>query len=318
MSRWVLVILGIGLATRTTLAQSFVAIDQHARTVASGPDSELPGLVNALIKPARTEVEKARVLFVWTATHIQYDRTGVAPYQYGLVANRVDTMALATGIVRRKRGTCTDFSMVLYQLLRLAGLPARVVTGYAKGHPDQAGVPVRGINHQWNQVQIDGCWYPLDATWASTNMNTRPLNLHYFLTPPHQFIADHIPDNPAFQLTESVLTKTQFDAFPRVYDNYFKLGFGPGFPQQGLFQIRKYLELPVPVRRAMEFLIVAHRYEQPANNRTFYCKAIRNDSGYNLIMQVLRNGVYSVHILARPKGDAGEYQPILTLTAIKG
>jgi transglutaminase/protease-like cytokinesis protein 3 len=297
-------------------AQPFTTLDHHAQTIPLDGSDNLHALVKKLTAPARSELEKTRVLFVWTATNIQYDDSQMKPYQYGFAQKSVDTLAVATRIMRQKRGVCTDYSLLLYQLLRTAGLPARIVSGYAKGHPDQAGTPIRSINHQWNAVFLDGRWQHLDATWASTNNGTRPLNMYYFLTPPNQFIANHFPTNPADQQVEKPLTKTEFDTLPRVYDDYFTLGFGPDFPRKGLFQIKQKLQLSVNNPAKMEFAVLAHRYGQPKNERTFYYRAFRQKAGYDLAMQVLRDGVYSVHILSRPKGNTDDFQLILTLTVI--
>lgn len=301
-----------------TLAQQleFCETKTFVESATSKIPNEVSGLVRELINPTQTELEKARILFVWTATHIHYDDSKFSPYQFGFAQKSVDTLALATQIMRQKRGVCTDYSLLLYQLLRTAGLPARIVSGYAKGHPDQAGTPIRAINHQWNMVFLESKWQPLDATWASTNNGTRPLNMYYFLTPPNQFIADHFPANPADQQIDKPLTKAEFDTLPRVYDNYFTLGFGPDFPRKGLFQIKRTLQLSVNNPAKMEFAVLAHRYGQPKQQRTFYYTTFRQKMGYDLAMQVLRDGVYSVHILSRPKGDLNDYKLVLTLTVI--
>lgn len=295
----------------------FLETKTSVDSASSKIQNEVLGLVRQLINPAQTDREKVQTLFVWTATNIRYDDSRWRLYQFGFIQKSVDTLALATRIMQRKHGVCTDYSLLLYQLLRTAGLPARIVTGYAKGHPDQAGTPVRAINHQWNMVFLEGKWQPLDATWASTNNGTRPLNMYYFLTPPDQFIANHFPANPADQHVDKPLTKNEFDELPRVYDDYFTLGFGPDFPPKGLFQIKRILQLSVNNPAKMEFVVQAHRYGQPKNERTFYYTAFRQKTGYDLAMQVFRDGVYSVHILSRPKGDLNDYKLVLTLTVIR-
>ncbi|MCY7359362.1 MAG: hypothetical protein LH609_18280, partial [Rudanella sp.] len=241
----------------------------------------------------------------------------VKPYQYGFAEKSVDTLALATRIMRQKWGVCTDYSLLLYQLLRTAGLPAQIISGYAKGRPDQAGTPILSINHQWNMVFLDGKWQPLDATWASTNNGTRPLNMYYFLTPPDQFMASHFAVTPTVEQDENALTLLDFNAFPRVYDAYFTLGFGPDFPRKGLYEVNRLVQLSVDHTAEMEFAVLAHRYGQPTQERTFYYRAFRQKAGYDLTMQVFRDGVYSVHILSRPKGDLNDYKLVLTLTVIR-
>ncbi|MCY7357138.1 MAG: hypothetical protein LH609_06645, partial [Rudanella sp.] len=49
-------------------------------TVIDKTPNELLGLVRELINPEQTELEKARVLFVWTATNIHYNDSQVKPY----------------------------------------------------------------------------------------------------------------------------------------------------------------------------------------------------------------------------------------------
>ncbi len=313
--KWCLIVVSWLTGLFFAQAQPFAMLDAHAQKVRFSEQSDLPSLVQQLIAPAYSDLEKARVLFVWTASNIRYDDNQVKPYQFGF-AKKIDTLVAATQILRSRRGVCTDYSLVLYQLFRTAGLPVRIVTGYAKGHPGQAGTPIRSINHQWNMVFLKGKWQLLDATWASTNNGTRPLTMYYFLTPPDQFIANHFPDRDADQLIKTALTKTEFDGFPRVYDAYFSLCFGPDFPRQGLYQINRKCQLSIENTDDMEFVVLAHRYGQPKNERTFYYRAFRQKTGYNLAMQVFRDGVYSVHILSRPKGDLNDHQLVLTFTVI--
>jgi len=314
---WLLVVAGWLFGLGLAQAQSFVSLDNHAKTTRFDTGDDLSKLVNTLITPAQNDLEKVRTLFIWTATHIYYDDRQIKLYQYGFAEKSVDTLALAIRIMRQKWGVCTDYSLLLYQLLKSAGLPARIITGYARGQPDQAGTPIRSINHQWNMVFLEGRWQPLDATWGSTNNGTRPLNMYYFLTPPAQFMASHLSANPVDQQVGKPLTKTEFDMLPRVYDDYFTLGFGPDFPRKGLLQIKRKLQLFVINPAQMEFAVLAHRYGQPKNKRTFYYSTFRQKTGYDLTMQVFRDGVYSVHILSRPKGDLNDYKLVLTLTVIR-
>lgn len=309
---WLLVVAGWLLGLGLAQGQRFSSLDNHAKSIRFNTGDDLPKLVKTLIAPAQTDLEKARVLFVWVAANVHYDDRNIKSYRFGYVVKSIDSLSAATSVLRSRQGVCTDYSLLLYQLLKSAGLPARIVTGYAKGQADQAGTPIRSINHQWNMVFLDDRWQPLDATWASTNNGTRPLNMYYFLTPPEQFSADHFsPDTNNPQTT-----KAEFDALPRIYNSYFTLGFGPNFPRQGLYQINRRLQFSVENLADMEFVVQAHRYGQPQNERTVYYRAFRQKTGYDLTMQVFREGVYSVHVLSRPKGDMGDYQLILTFTVI--
>lgn len=66
----------------------------------------------------------------------------------------------------RRRGHCEYFATAATVLARSAGIPARLVTGFAGGEPIPSGVRMRGTHaHAWTEVHIDGVgWVPVDGT----------------------------------------------------------------------------------------------------------------------------------------------------------
>ncbi|MDR2755851.1 MAG: transglutaminase family protein [Planctomycetaceae bacterium] len=81
------------------------------------------------------------------------------------------SIALATSseILRSKSGDCTEFAVLLAALCRAKKLPARITLGLVytpfrpiNKVPQHAGM----VFHLWNEVFIDGIWYPLDAVFA--------------------------------------------------------------------------------------------------------------------------------------------------------
>lgn len=66
-----------------------------------------------------------------------------------------------------RRGFCAHFAGALTYMLRRAGLPARVVTGYLGGEVDPSGefVSVYQFNaHAWVEVWLQGRWQRIDPT----------------------------------------------------------------------------------------------------------------------------------------------------------
>ncbi|WP_185155518.1 transglutaminase domain-containing protein [Rudanella paleaurantiibacter] len=280
------------------------------------PSSDLAELVQVVTAGATTDSAKARALFLWVATHIRYDAPKASEFRVSYGSRPIDTLAAARQVLQTRKGICTDYSLLLYQLYRQAGLRTRIISGYAKGQFEQAGTPIQSINHQWNAVWLDGHWRMLDPTWASTNGGSRPVNMHYFLTRPEWFSADHFAHDPADRLSSPVATKAEFDSLPRVYSAFFGLGFGPDIPRRGLFQIRRKLKLVLQNPADMEFQVLAHRFRNPQKEQAFYGRAFRTSTGYELPMVVYRPGPYSVHVLSRPKGDTGDFRLILTCTVV--
>ncbi len=63
-------------------------------------------------------------------------------------------------ILKRGGGDCTEISELFNALAKSIGIPARSVIGYVYGIEDYSFG-----GHQWSEVEIDGNWVPVDATW---------------------------------------------------------------------------------------------------------------------------------------------------------
>jgi transglutaminase-like putative cysteine protease len=62
-----------------------------------------------------------------------------------------------------KAGVCQDFAHIMCQMLRMAGIPAKYVSGYIC--PNKNGVRGEGATHAWVEAYIPGCgWLGLDPT----------------------------------------------------------------------------------------------------------------------------------------------------------
>ncbi len=65
--------------------------------------------------------------------------------------------ASALEVCKSREGDCTEHAVLLAALCRAAGIPARVVMGVEYLYGIWGG-------HAWNEVWIEGEWFPLDAT----------------------------------------------------------------------------------------------------------------------------------------------------------
>jgi transglutaminase-like putative cysteine protease len=93
-------------------------------------------------------------------------------FQYSLDQSRRDPNLdpIEDFIKNRKAGHCQYFATALALMLRAAGIPSRVVTGF-KGGVDSPELGVLEVQqrhaHAWVEAHIDGAWVTLDATPAS-------------------------------------------------------------------------------------------------------------------------------------------------------
>lgn len=86
-------------------------------------------------------------------------------YEYTLELPGDVADPLADFLFVRRAGHCEDFATALAVMLRLKGVPSRIVTGFFGG--EQAGdryVVRAGDAHAWVEAWLDGAWYRLDAT----------------------------------------------------------------------------------------------------------------------------------------------------------
>lgn len=102
-------------------------------------DSELLRIVNNLIDPIMSTVEKVEAINDYVVKIYKYDDT--------LKSDNVYT-ALTT-----KSTICQGYAMTVYKMLKMIGIDCRIINGYKSG-----------TSHAWNLVKIDGEWYHLDST----------------------------------------------------------------------------------------------------------------------------------------------------------
>ncbi len=202
----------------------FGMIDEHVARIPADAETSIQSLVKYLIEPASGEREKARAIFRWVATNIEYDWEG---YQ---TSNYADTSP--DGVLRNRKSVCDGYASLIERLGKEAGLEIVSIDGYAKGYNYFPGMEVTsGVpNHAWNAVRIDGEWHLMDPTWGAGYISTREneyvqrFEEHYFLTPPELFVADHLPTDPRWQLLDPPVTREEYERLAYVRPAAFSTG----------------------------------------------------------------------------------------------
>lgn len=111
-----------------------------------------------------SDYDRLQAIHDWVAGHVYYDYE----YYYDTAAwTPLDPLE----VLEERRTVCQGYADLTASLCAAAGIPCRVVTGYA----DDAGlneliVEGFGINHAWNEAYVDGRWVILDTTWDSGNI----------------------------------------------------------------------------------------------------------------------------------------------------
>ncbi|MCL2080822.1 MAG: transglutaminase-like domain-containing protein [Oscillospiraceae bacterium] len=160
----------------------------------------ITALAESIVKDIRGDFERARAIHDWVCDNIWYDEDVLykrAPYG--------EQSALST--LNSKRGVCLGFANLTAALLRAAGIPAKVVTGYALGvggeddeWTNESASGRLPANHAWNEFYANGRWVITDPTWNTSNSYSRGrysqdtglYGYYYFDMTLESFSADHL------------------------------------------------------------------------------------------------------------------------------
>jgi Transglutaminase-like superfamily len=188
-------------AGQSALAQGFAAIDSHARSIPVNPRLSIAQHTALLIKPCKTEIDRARCIFTWICHHIAYDVDSYT--DASMTKKEMNALQDPARVLRRRKAVCMGYAQLYQVMCQQAGLSCILVEGDAKD-------PIEGkidnnSGHAWNLVKADGRWGLVDATWGAGNVNSsnvfeRDFSPEYYLMPPSDFVQLHYPGDPLFQL----------------------------------------------------------------------------------------------------------------------
>ncbi|MBP1992037.1 transglutaminase domain-containing protein [Paenibacillus eucommiae] len=107
-----------------------------------------------------TQEEKAKLLYEWVGTRVQYDWDKVKLYE----EQRIWKEQTPADTFETREGVCIDYSRLYAVMARAVGLEVKVVTGL--GYDGQGGYGP----HAWNEVYLEDKqeWVSLDSTWVSS------------------------------------------------------------------------------------------------------------------------------------------------------
>ncbi|MGO4532025.1 transglutaminase domain-containing protein [Paenibacillus sp. 2TAF8] len=111
-----------------------------------------------IVKGKTSDEAKARALYDWVGSRVQYDYGKVDDYeQKGIWHEQTPQNTFDT-----RKGVCIDYARLYSVMARSQGLDVKVVTGL--GYNGQGGYGP----HAWNEVYLSDSqsWVPLDPTWA--------------------------------------------------------------------------------------------------------------------------------------------------------
>jgi hypothetical protein len=201
-------------------ATPFDKLDQHALKAPADVEKSLDTLAKYLAEPARSDRDKARVIFRWITDRIAYDAEGFFTGKYGDLR--------AEAVLGRRKAVCTGYANLFEALGKRIGLEVAIVHGYAKGVGYVPGQDLKTYGHSWNAVKIDGRWQLLDSTWGAGSLDGKAFDKefkgYFFLVPPEQLIFSHFPDESKWQLLTPPVARDDFAKWPQLRFKLFDWG----------------------------------------------------------------------------------------------
>lgn len=205
--------------------------------------------------------DKIRAFYTWIALNISYDQDLLETYKINSQLNLRFLSSMRTQhpdtVLKYRKGVCEGFSLLMNKFCESSSIMSHMVVGYTKNESDEV---TQNILHAWNAIKLDTTWFILDITWSNgyvnyTNKYIKKFSDHYFFTSPDEFLKDHLPLDPMWQLQYYPTTKAEF--------------FESKTPEHKLYfnykdSITSYLKFS---KDTLEFIDLMHNYRfDPENN----------------------------------------------------
>lgn len=186
----------------------------HALQASAEVEKSIETLAAYLVKPAKNDREKARLIYRWVTDRIVFDEETDA-------AQLVRDQSAETTL-RLRKATCAGYSNLFEGLAKQAGLDAVYIRGQCKSSTGKL------TNHAWNAVKLENRWVLVDCTWGSGMHEgqkwAKRFREYYFDVSPEQLAVSHSPNDSQWLLLKTPITKEDFQRWPGVSYRLFERG----------------------------------------------------------------------------------------------
>lgn len=212
--------------TQTNNPTSFKVIDAYMRNCPASSEKSTSDIAAYISQSARTDIEKARAVYVWVTDNINYNDWG---YNTGNLGDNS-----AENVLQTRVAVCAGFADLFTEIAVKTGIEVITVTGYAKGYGYDEGDSFDESNHAWNVVKIDGSWRIFDATWGQGESSrdsrgklktTKAFDETWFNVDPKHSIFTHLSEIPYQNFLVQNVSLEEFERLPRVKPNFFSYGW---------------------------------------------------------------------------------------------
>ena len=179
-------------------------IDKKVTTIPLNSGTSINAIAKYIKANFKTENDKIRAVFYWTASNIRYDVKNM----FAVSINET-TQDRISKTLKTKKGICSDYAAIFNEIATLVDVKSVVVEGYTK----QNG-KIDILSHAWCAAKIDNKWYVFDPTWGSGSFINgkfvKKIDNYYFKVEPEKIISSHIPFDYLWQFSNYPVTNREF------------------------------------------------------------------------------------------------------------
>jgi hypothetical protein len=235
----------------------FNVIDAYMRHCPAASERSIADIATYINRSARTDLEKARAVYVWMTDNVFYNDAG---YNAGLYGDNS-----AENVLRTRVAVCAGFANLFTEIAIKTGIETVTITGYAKGIGYSEGDQFDGTNHAWNAVKIDGAWRIYDATWgqgaASVDGRGRIKSVNkfdeqWFNVDPKHSVFTHLAQFPNENFLAQNISLAEFERLPNFQPKVLQYGFISADELLAQVKTKKAFNLPIVNVIPLSFQIV--------------------------------------------------------------
>jgi len=177
----------------------------------------LDSLILFLDKEGANDTEKAYGAYYWIARNVKYD---IKKFMQGEPSNM-----LPEDVFKKRLAVCHGYSLLYEYMCNKLHVECHLVVGSPNTSYKKLTHKITRPTHGWNVIKLDSTWYLVDVTWASGGVLDEKFKAHFnqdfFKVAPRDFVKNHLPEMPMWQLLETTVPVKTFEGGSKAIAAYY-------------------------------------------------------------------------------------------------
>jgi hypothetical protein len=240
----------------------FVKVDESIKAFSLNKIKSKDSLIAFVTSNFKDPDERVRAFYSWIALNITYDTQLLDHYRLSSGLGLQNLSSSRTQhpdtVFKYRLAVCEGICQLMNACCEKVGIRSKMIAGISKVE----NVVDDELLHTWTAVYTDTSWKLLDITWSGGHINlkgvyVKKFNDRFFYVEPQDFIKDHWPLDPMWQLLPVAVTKKEF--MTGVQE--------PGTSQRSYHDsIKAYLRL---TKDAQEYTDLVHYHRADPSNEVY-------------------------------------------------